>query len=1777
MKKVMLCALLVLLVCILAIPASAAEHDAHCLCGGSCVELESHSCKNVTWKPLPAGTTDFSKLEAGNYYLTSDVTVKSAGKITKDLTICLNGHNITTTTSRCFGNTVEATLTITDCSYANGTWGGTITGGNSIYGGIIYTHYSSVLNIYGGNFTGNGAYNRMAGLINIAQDGKDEAAKADSAYASTFNFYNGNIYGGKSYRGGNVFGMHKSVINMYGGSIHDGQVTYGEYDSTVQPGIGGNVYIDSNATFNMYGGKIYGGIANQGEKTVDYAGSGGNIGLTGTFNMYDGEIYDGYAAHNPTTNSGITDWEVATPGRGGNILCQNANSRLNIYGGKIWGGVANGIGGGNILVDKGTLTMSGGMIWGGIANADGDAAKTAHLLNAYEVCGGSVRIQNGKMTMTGGSIGIDDQGNPAGGTTKPSGSEVGNVYFFGTSCTAVLSGGTIAYGNSWLNEKGELTYGLSAKGGNIGGNGAITVTGDMIIRDGYTVNMGGNWTIFNNSNCVLSGGTISGGKAPKGGNISIGGSNTTQQLLQISGGLVIGGEALSGNGGNILIDHSAKGIKVTGGAIKDGFAKTSGGNIYSKGIVQYTSGTITGGNNGSVMVMEGGTYVAHYNTFDEAAAAIKDNQYIRLSGNIDGVTISKTLWVDLAGNDLTNVKITGKLYCIDTATDDYTGEHAGTLTVSSGKPEMVIKTTEALAGNIKRYLPVNDNGIYSFHRFYMAITKASMRPSEVGVGYKAQFVGSEYAEQYLSTSTAFGYTMWLEGGQKVMRGMPASKFGGNQEVTLRIKNFLSTSKSAAENSKRADTPVYASCYVRLADGTMIETTPVCYTFHDMLEAADDHFTSYSDAQKKALQTITDKFSESMITYNIENFHHTDGSKWTKLTQDSFIALIKKNTNIPSGSYVLTEDIDLGTRSFKIAQGRTINICLNGYTLTTAVRMMNTEGTLNICDCHNPDKEGTMRSTYAINETNGDTKEFTSIIYCYASSVTNLYGGNLVAANQLNMAAAVAVSHDKTSEPDRPVGVFNMYGGSISAAGATADGGTVSLFNGGIFNLYDGTVYGTTARYGGAFSVGTKCQLNIYGGTITGGTATGGRGGNIYSNSGLVNFHAGTITGGTSTMGRGGNIYSGGADAVLNISGGTISGGTATGDDTCGYGGNIYHGGTLNISGGTITDGTAGGGRGGNIFSTSATLNISGGTITKGTAPKVYDENGSAVYRTGVGSGVLAIETIVNVSGETIIDGNNNGNLYLYGFEAHLDAEKLTGKAKIGLCGDIYGKISDYTSNADYIYGDLAGSFIQTVNGRLLIAEKQYANASYSENLTTFSVGYDSTSIKPKESGLVMSSWGNPNGRKTNGSVGYEPFVSTVAITDKENNTILMITIDLQNTPDAYYQYIFKHISRATGVPEDHIYMSATHTHNCPSINTNTPGNSRYSYWFTERVIQSAINALEDRSPATMKTGSFDTDGLNYSRHYYYYKDNNTANGKTYFGDQFGQTPQNGEKIYRVRQGDETMHMIEFTRSSSNKKPVLVVNWRAHPHRSGGMQSYSTDADVIGATRTYVQNNTNYLFAYFQGAAGNMNTGSRISGETYKSGKIKEYGDELGRQIIANGLPKLKTAATGLIQTKQINYAAPVDHSGDSMIEQAKALQKYYQENPDEMDTLAEQLAVAAQYGFTSVFHATRLIAKYNLPETKNLELNIFSIGNSVAFYTAPAELWDSFSVEMESKSPFKTTFCIGYSNGSVAYIPYKLDYEYSYEDVYCYFKWSDITIQMMDYYTQYLNLFYKNA
>lgn len=225
------------------------------------------------------------------------------------------------------------------------------------------------------------------------------------------------------------------------------------------------------------------------------------------------------------------------------------------------------------------------------------------------------------------------------------------------------------------------------------------------------------------------------------------------------------------------------------------------------------------------------------------------------------------------------------------------------------------------------------------------------------------------------------------------------------------------------------------------------------------------------------------------------------------------------------------------------------------------------------------------------------------------------GGNIASAGANSGAAVLTINN----------------GATIQNGVAAADGGNLYMYqvtNGTVFTMNGGTISGGIASgNGGNIAVKEGYSPKWLGGTVSGGNAA--KGGNIYFDCGSSpNSFAGTnVTGGTATE-YGGNIciQEGGA---LNISAGTISGGTAQ------YGGNIYSRKTVNISGGIISGGVATASAG-NVYATTYKLTISGGEITGGKAGTT-------------GGNVYALNNTVDVIGGSITNGeatSHGGNLYI---------------------------------------------------------------------------------------------------------------------------------------------------------------------------------------------------------------------------------------------------------------------------------------------------------------------------------------------------------------------------------------------------------------------------------------------------------------------------------------------------------------------------------------------------
>ncbi len=1176
-----------------------------------------------------------------------------------------------------------------------------------------------------------------------------------------------------------------------------------------------------------------------------------------------------------------------------------------------------------------------------------------------------------------------------------SGSTV-NLYGGNFSGNATKNGGVFVVGNDGCGDvDGNGKY--EEKDRNAATPGVLNLYNGYI-TGGAVEDSGGAIRMYHGACMNLYGGAITGGTAKRGGAISL-----EKGALWIYDGSISGGDAAEG-----------------GGAIRIGT-----GSCYIIG------GTVTGGTVAGAaeicQVLNGeGKLLGTYTDLSQAFNAVqgKSDRYVRMINDAHSdATVSGTVYLDLCGRTLSGIRISGKLYAMDSTTNAYDDSRAGVLTPASGAPVREHKTTEAQVGGIYRYLALEKDGAWSFHRFYMGITKISLRLDTTGMGYKAIFAGGPAVTAAMEQTAGYGYQMWIKPSNVVSRAMAAETLQGSREVSLRIENFLQLNLSTADNEKRAATPVSACAFIRLQDGTVVKSDAVSYTFRQLVEMADPMVKTFSSRQKILYNNLSKRYSEAMRSWDIPNVHHVSGGIWTSVNQEQFLAKLNSSAVITPGSYALTSDVDLGSRTVKIQEGTTVRICLNGFTMTGSSRMFRVLGTFDICDCHAPENEGSMISSLAL----GSETTLGPVFEARYSSEVNLYGGHLKATEQVTSGGVCVVYHTAKSgaNADKPAGKFNMYGGSLSGGNVTNNGGLIITWDGAEVNIYGGVLEGGSAGLGGgAISAVGGSTVGIYGGTITGNTATNGGGINL-------------------------------KDASLTI------------------------GGTTQITGNTATD------------------------------------EGQDVYLASTGS--------------------------------TLDMEGIESGAQLGLsCADyrVLGSNPAITQAVTCENPDLE---IKMLYGRATVVP------SGIQELTTptgFTAGFGQVCINPTTiDGISMGGYGNSGVRlaETDGEWAMEAYddlyAQVTAITDEKGETVLIITMDL--TRNYNTANIAKAIHAVTNVPVGNIFFNASHTHSAPDTSyTANPLNAEYNKALTAWFTQAAYAAMQDRASATMQTGSFEvsfvnskgqTKRMNFMRHYKY----TDAKGVIrYFGDNFGEDMRSDPTADHIWEADPTMHLVRFVRDG---KDILLTNWRMHPHQTGGSAKRKLSADVVGTFRYYLALECpDTYISYIQGAAGNVNSSSKLS-STSTGLTYTQYGQTLAKAVKAN-LSCLKTVSDpGCWQVDNHKILGYFDQPTQAQYEKALEMKKYCEENFTDISMAEENNYCRLNSGgmFESYYEVTAIINRYENPQySKELPVNAFALGDSLGFFTAPNELWDSISVTVEEKSLYRTTICMGYSMENHGYMPY---------------------------------------
>ena len=407
-----------------------------------------------------------------------------------------------------------------------------------------------------------------------------------------------------------------------------------------------------------------------------------------------------------------------------------------------------------------------------------------------------------------------------------------------------------------------------------------------------------------------------------------------------------------------------------------------------------------------------------------------------------------------------------------------------------------------------------------------------------------------------------------------------------------------------------------------------------------------------------------------------------------------------------------------------------------------------------------------------------------------------------------------------------------------------------------------------------------------------------------------------------------------------------------------------------------------------------------------------------------------------------------------------------------------------------------------------------------EGTTGLMAGFGRVDISPTAP-IGMGGYGDKDTRLS-GAILDNIYATCVALKLGED-TFLVFTVDVIAAGDTVANTLRGSVSEATGVPQEHILVGATHTHSAPEWNGGT----------SSGCVAAAKIAMEDMAPASLEMASAELDNMNFVRHY-------LMNDGTYYGSNFG-SDESGFKAHAL-EVDNQISLLKLERG--DKKGILMINWQAHPAAAARQVDYTgVSADFVGYTRKKIELETGLQVAYYTGASGNVNPRSLIETEnTNNNTNFQSYGATLGEKVIAL-LPTLTPVEVNGTSAAYSHFPVEVDHSWDHMAVQASEVVGAWKNQ-----SLEAGHELAREYGLSSAYHANSILNRSALKGQQYRDLYAFRLG-PIGFINNTYETFCDHGAYVKEQSPFDMTFVI---TGCSGYIANEASYGYrSYESDTC--------------------------
>ncbi len=359
----------------------------------------------------------------------------------------------------------------------------------------------------------------------------------------------------------------------------------------------------------------------------------------------------------------------------------------------------------------------------------------------------------------------------------------------------------------------------------------------------------------------------------------------------------------------------------------------------------------------------------------------------------------------------------------------------------------------------------------------------------------------------------------------------------------------------------------------------------------------------------------------------------------------------------------------------------------------------------------------------------------------------------------------------------------------------------------------------------------------------------------------------------------------------------------------------------------------------------------------------------------------------------------------------------------------------------------------------------------------------------------------------------------------------LVVLDLCSIGREVSDPLRKRASALSGIPVEHIVVSATHTHGGPEYygvlwdvwreatiekhGTDIHAKEDYVGRLIERVAQAVAQADRARRPVTVEHGIPRAPGIPFNRRFLM-KDGvvkmNPGKGSQ-------------EALRAMGPVDEDLPFVLF-RDPATKMPLFsLTSFAMHVAVHGGDRF---SADFPGRLQAALQESwgRDFISVFAEGAAGDVNhVDVRSEAPQASATEPERIGRALGKAVL-EGVPQFKSEAAPAFSASIGRVDVPIRDV-----------------TPEETARARQVLSLkwVPQPGFLVMVEAYRILWTEQLRRRDGAavreEVQVFRLGEELAVVALPHEIFVELGLEIRRRSPFKTTLIVSLANDVDFYVP----------------------------------------